>query len=61
MQKKRSAKRESLLALHKETLRLLGISDLQGVAGGAGRIRIPIGFEDDTTPIYADMADTGTP
>jgi hypothetical protein len=41
------------LALRKETLRLLDPSELQAVAG-AGRIHIPIGYRDDTTPIYGD-------
>jgi hypothetical protein len=40
----------ALLTLHKETLRYW-------VAGGS-RIHIPIGFQDDTTPIYADADDT---
>jgi hypothetical protein len=40
------AKQTGLLELRKETLR-----QLQRVAGGT-RIRIPIGFGNDTTPIY---------
>jgi hypothetical protein len=35
-----------------ETLRRLESSEFQGVAGG-GRIRIPVGFAEDTTPIYS--------
>ena len=55
--RKQSMKKASFLALHKETLRLLGTSDLRDVAGGA-RIHIPIGYADDTTPIYADDTNT---
>lgn len=44
------------LTLQTETLRRLKDSQLQGVAGGAGKIRIPTGFADDTTPIYDDTA-----
>ncbi|MFL6234432.1 MAG: hypothetical protein ACJ76N_14970 [Thermoanaerobaculia bacterium] len=44
-------KHTSLPALCKETLRQLDNSELQGVAG-AGRIRVPVGFNEDTTPVY---------
>ncbi|HKH47374.1 MAG TPA: hypothetical protein VKM72_22180 [Thermoanaerobaculia bacterium] len=44
----------SPLALRKETLRRLADADLQGVAGAA-RVRITVGFDDDTTPIYSEM------
>jgi len=40
-----TAKKSSLLTLHKETLR-------DWVTGGV-RIRIPVGLADDTTPIYS--------
>ncbi len=50
MQKKQ--KKTGSLALHRETLRHLGISELKGAAGG-GRLRVPVGREDDTTPIYS--------
>ncbi|HKH47375.1 MAG TPA: hypothetical protein VKM72_22185 [Thermoanaerobaculia bacterium] len=40
------------LALRKETLRSLGDSELRGV-DGAARMWKPVGFDDDTTPIYA--------
>ena len=55
MEKKqlKANQKTSLLALHKETLRQLKKSELQQVAGGT-RIRIPIGFGADTTPIYGD-------
>ncbi|HEX3529589.1 MAG TPA: hypothetical protein VH988_21220 [Thermoanaerobaculia bacterium] len=58
MKKKHSTAKQktAALRLRTETLRRLDDSELQTVAGGAGRIRIPIGFEDDTTPIYADIA-----
>ncbi len=46
-----TAKKESTPALPKETLRRLDPSELRGVAGG-GRLRVPIGYEDDGTPIY---------
>ena len=52
--KKKRLKREqktSPLALHKETLRQLKKSELQQAPGGT-RIRIPIGFADDTSPIF---------
>lgn len=42
--------KKATLTLHKETIR-------QWVTGGA-RIHIPIGFADDTTPIYMDYDDT---
>jgi hypothetical protein len=46
----------SPLSLRKETLRRLQDSELRGVAGVA-RVRIPIGFAEDTTPIgsYDDL------
>jgi len=53
MEKKQAKTKQntSPLALHRETLRRLENSELQGVAGGA-RIYKPVGFDDDTTPIY---------
>jgi hypothetical protein len=52
MEKKRlKPKKTSGLTVHKETLRQLEAPELRGVAGAA-RIHIPIGFADDTTPIY---------
>lgn len=54
MEKKRSMpKKTTFLGLHKETLRRLDDSQMQAVAGG-GRVRIPVGIADDTTPIYDD-------
>ena len=50
---KKQKKSSSSLTLRKETLRRLGSSELQGVAGGV-RIHIPLGYADDTTPIYDD-------
>ena len=44
------------LGLHKETLRRLDDSQIKGVAGG-GRIRVPVGHADDTTPIYDETGD----
>lgn len=45
------------LRLRTETLRRLDDSKLQGVAGGV-RIWKPVGFADDTTPIYEEYDDT---
>jgi hypothetical protein len=54
MEKKQKAKQKpTSLKLHSETLRRLDDSRLQGVAGG-GRLRVPVGYADDTTPIYND-------
>lgn len=39
--------------LRKETLRRLDDAQLQRAAGGA-RLRVPVGFADNTTPIYDD-------
>jgi hypothetical protein len=50
--------KKGITALRKETLRLLDPSELQRVAGQI-RIRIPGGYADDTTPVYAE--ETGTP
>lgn len=47
--------RTSSLALRRETLRRLADSELQGVAGEGGRLRVPGGFADDTTPIYIEV------
>jgi len=52
--------KRGITALRKETLRLLGPSELQGVAGQV-RIRIPVGYADDTTPIYAEETGAETP
>lgn len=41
------------LTVRTETLRRLDDTKLQEVAGG-GRLRVPIGIADDTTPIYGD-------
>jgi hypothetical protein len=53
MEKKRSTaqKKGSALALLREALRRLADSELRGAAGGA-RIRVPVGFDDDTAPIF---------
>lgn len=55
MEKKKpqTKQKTNALALRRETLRQLEESDLREAAGG-GRIRIPVGFADDTTPIYSD-------
>lgn len=45
--------KKTSLRLQTETLRRLDDARLQGVAGG-GRIRIPVGYADDTTPVYGD-------
>lgn len=53
MERKRSTMRKqgSSLALHRETLRRLADSALRGAAGGA-RMWKPLGFDEDTTPIF---------
>jgi hypothetical protein len=48
----KTKRKTSALALRTETLRRLEDSALQGVAGAA-RVHIPLGFADDTTPIYS--------
>jgi len=54
MEKKQLKAKQSALALRRETLRLLSSSELKGVAGRA-RVRVPVGYADDTTPIYDEM------
>jgi hypothetical protein len=60
MEKKPSKARQktTLLRLQTETLRRLDDARLQGVAGG-GRLRVPVGYADNTTPIYDDADTTG--
>lgn len=55
MEKKHSTAKKASLKLRTETLRRLDDSELLGVVAGAGRIRVPIGFAGDTTPIYDDI------
>ncbi len=57
MEKKHSQARQKAtsLTLRTETLRQLDDSHLKEVAGG-GRLRVPVGFADDTTPLYDDTA-----
>lgn len=50
-------KQSKALNLRKETLRNLDGLELK-VAGGGGRLRVPGGFADDTTPIYIWVDDT---
>ena len=57
MRKKRVTGEAGSLVLRRETLRRLETADLERVAG-EGRIRIPIGWADDTTPIYSWVDDT---
>lgn len=45
------------LALQKETLRPLETSELQAMAGGV-RIWKPVGFADNTDPLYSWSDDT---
>jgi len=53
MEKKQLNQKPSPLTLRKETLRRLADSVLLVAAGARGRI--PVGFADDTTPIYSDV------
>ena len=48
---KKIAQTTSPLTLRKETLRRLASAELNEVIGGV-RIWKPVGFADDTTPIY---------
>ncbi|HKH47376.1 MAG TPA: hypothetical protein VKM72_22190 [Thermoanaerobaculia bacterium] len=48
----KAKQKASQLALRRETLRSLGDSELRGV-DGAARGWKPVGFDDDTTPIYS--------
>jgi hypothetical protein len=41
------------LSLRKETLRQLDETRLEAVWGG-GRLRVPVGYADNTDPIYDD-------
>jgi hypothetical protein len=55
MKKMRSKNQKTTsLTLRTETLRRFDNSQLQGVAGGGGRIRVPVGYDDNTTPLYDD-------
>jgi len=54
MEKKQLKQQGRSLALRKETLPRLGDSELRGAAGG-GRYWKPLGFADDTTPIYSEV------
>jgi hypothetical protein len=53
MKKKQTQQQTPTLSLRRETLRRLDDESLQGAAGG-GRLRVPVGFADDTTPLYDD-------
>ena len=60
MEKNSIAKQKTAsLRLRTETLRRLDDVALLGLVGGGGRLRIPIGFANDTTPIYDDADTTG--
>jgi hypothetical protein len=60
MERKKSEMKQKAasLKLRTETLRRLDDPQLRGVAGG-GRLRVPVGFADNTTPIYDDADTTG--
>lgn len=45
------------LALHRETVRNLGDGSLRKVAGAA-RVHIPLGYGDNTDPVYSWSDDT---
>jgi hypothetical protein len=47
------ARQGNPLPLHREDLRVLAGSELRGAVGGS-RVRIPVGFAGDTTPLYDD-------
>ena len=61
MEKKKSEAKPKAasLRLQTETLRRLDDSQLQGVVIGGGRLRVPGGYADDTTPIYDDDTTSG--
>jgi len=48
----KAKQKTGVLALRRETLRLLGDSELRRV-DGAARMWRPVGFDDDTAPIYS--------
>ena len=50
----KAKQKTGVLALRRETLRLLGDSELRRV-DGAARLWRPVGFDDDTAPIYSEM------
>ena len=54
---KKDPQKAKPLALRKETLRQLDAAKLQNVAAGV-RIWKPVGFADDTSPIYGWEDDT---
>jgi hypothetical protein len=51
-------KKTDTLALHRETLRQLGISELKRALAAGGRLRVTVGYQADTTPIYSYVDDT---
>jgi hypothetical protein len=52
----RLTEEKSPLTVRRETLRRLDGSELKEAVGG-GRLRVPGGFYDDTTPILDDTTD----
>ena len=55
---KKKQQQSPTLRLRRETLYRLDDRHLQDVDGG-GRLRVPVGFADDTTPIYDENDTTG--
>lgn len=50
-------KKQKVLVLNRETVRRLSDAQVQN-ANGAGRIRIPLGYDDNTEPRYQWVDDT---
>ena len=51
-------KKAKSLSLHKETLRHLAPETLKRALGGGGRIRVPLGFDENTEEIWVYVDDT---
>ena len=56
MEKKntKTQQKTASLGLKTETLRRLDDSQMKAVVAGGFKIRTPVGFDDNTTPIYDD-------
>ena len=56
MEKKKSKAQQKTasLGLKRETLHRLDDSQMKAVVAGGSRIRTPVGYDDDTAPIYGE-------